>query len=60
MMPKVPDLLTSQSDSLGSGPSTPFGAANQLWTPDRDKKPPSLAEQRIMAVAEATRIRLMR
>jgi len=58
-MPKVPDLLMSQSDSmagsLGSEGQTSFGADRQLFA---DKPILSLVEQRVKAVAEATRQRI--
>jgi hypothetical protein len=55
-MPKVPDLLTAQLDpgSLGSEGQTMFGSSNRLWTPDMDKRPPSLAEQEIEAARQRT------
>ena len=56
-MPKVPDLDQSVGPTM-SGPSTGFASANQLWTPDMDKKPPSLIEQEILQVAEQTRQRI--
>jgi hypothetical protein len=60
MMPKVPDLLTAQSDlgSLGSEAQVTFGIDRQLWTPSDDKPLPTPVEQRIMAVAKATRLGL--
>lgn len=54
-MPKVPDLDMSEG-SIASGGQTSFGADRQLWTPDKDKKPPSLVEQRVMEVAKQTRM----
>jgi len=51
MMPKVPDMERDEG-SLGSGGQTAFAASNRLWTPDMDKRPPSLAEQQIESVRQ--------
>lgn len=56
-MPKVPAIDWDQG-SIASGASNAFSGANDLWTPDMDHRLPSLEEQRIMAVAKATRAKL--
>jgi hypothetical protein len=55
-MPRVPDLLTRDRDTtdLGIGDQSMFASSNRLWTPDMDKKPPTLAEQEIEASRQRT------